>query len=369
VVPTTNTFLSLVAGQLPDWDWNFHTIIDAFSGGVYNPYWGTFGAMIFHGGGHVSTYDNSVLMLDFNDLTFKRLSNASPQSTFTHTDPDPLFDQVRGAYADGQVGSGHSFDMLAIMPPADGGAAAGSLLKVSGQGVHFLMKRSNNWAWRFDITPTMTVTRGSWMQATDNAPSDYMSPGACSAYDPTRKRVWWISTLSWQPPFIRYLDIDAHSQVTVRFISGARLAPPADPDSMSMRYHAALDIVILTCTAFGNVAIAYLQCSRPEAGWFWPTLSAQIPAHVGRSHPFDYVPEIDRYVMLAPADDRAVYEIAIPPNPTSIWSVTRRTFTGLTTIPVAYVAGKRWSYAPAVKAFVWLARSNEQLYVYRPLGT
>jgi hypothetical protein len=233
------------------------------------------------------------------------------------------------------------------------------------------MNRSNNWAHRFDIRRNMIVpaNRGRWAGATDSAPTDYRSPGACSAYDPTRKRIWWISALYSQPPLIRYLDIDRRRQETVRFVSYSRVAPHGDSDSITLRYHAALDIVILSCTAFDIFTMAYLHCSRPEEGWIRPTLSAQIPSSGGRSYPFDYVPEIDRYVMLAPADQAAVYEIQVPADPTNLWNVTRRPFRGLTNIPFQRVAGKRWSYAPAVKAFVWLARAEEPLYVYRPHGT
>jgi hypothetical protein len=366
IVPTTNTFLSLRAGQLPDWEFNFYTIIDRFSSGVFNPHWGPLGALLFHGGGHASTYDNSVLALDFNDLTFKRLSNASPPTTFTHAQDDPLFDQVHAEYADGQPGSGHSFDTLAILPPGDGGGPAGSLIRTTSHAVHFVISRSTLWAHRFDLDTAMS--RGTWTRWSVNGPTTYRSPGACSAYDPKRKRFWWIANLSSLPPFIRYLDVASREQREIRFASGASFAPPAQPNSMTMRYDPVRDLLVLTVTSQGNLRIAYLRCDAPEAGWFEPRLSAQIPSLSGWTHPLDYVPEIDRFVMLAPADDRAVYEIEVPGNPSLIWPVTRRVFSGLSTIPVKYVAGKLWSYSPAVKAFVWLAGSTEQLYAYTPAG-
>ena len=362
--------MSLRAGQTLH-DWLFFKIVDSFSGGVYTPYWGTYGAMIFTGGGHASTYDNSVLMLDYDDLTFKRLSNASPPSTYNDTDPDPLFDPLQGEYADGQRASGHSFDMLSILPPDQGGAEAGSMFAVSGMGVHSRMNRGNNWAHHFDIRREMIepAKRGKWADATTTAPTDYRYPGACSAYDPARKRIWWISALYSQPPLIRYLDIDARKQETVRFTSPPQVAPHANSDSMTLRYHAALDIVILSCTAFGIFTMAYLHCSRPQDGWVRPMLSMQIPSKAGLSYPFDYVPELGRYVMLAPGDPLAVYEIEVPSDPTMLWNITRQPFKGLPTIPIQRVAGKRWSYAPAVKAFLWLARAQEPLYAYRPNGT
>lgn len=370
-MPTTNDFLSLREGQLPEWEYKFYTIVDSFSGGVYDPYWGTYGAMVLHGGGHASTYDNSVLMLDFDDLTFKRLSDASPSTAFMNTNPDPLFDTMTGEFADGQPGAGHTFDILAILPPGDGGAEAGSLLRVSGQGVHYQMSRSNNWAHRFDITRDMAQgRRGKWVHATTTAPEQYKAPGACTAYDPTRRRVWWISNLSNQPPLIRYLDVAAREQHTVDFASGTQVAPQSHSDAMTLRYHAALDVVILSCsTIHGEFALAWLHCSRPEAGWFRATLSMQVPTGFGQSHPFDYVPEIERYVMLSPGDGEAVYEIAVPADPAAPWSVVRRPLRGVQTIPRKRVTGKRWSYAPAAKAFVWLATHDAPLHVYRPFGT
>jgi hypothetical protein len=368
-LPTNNTFSTLNTGALPDWDYNFGTIIDRFSGGVYNPYWGAYGGMVFHGGGHASTYDNSVLILDYNDLTFKRLSDASPQSTFTDAHDDPLFNHATCEFGDGQPGGGHSFDLLAIIPPEDGGAPAGTLVRPTSHGVHVRISCSTGWAHRFDMDPN--VARGRWERASTNAGvPGFLNPGATSAYDPVRKRIWWSASLSQLPWMIRYFDVAAREQrhIEYAFAQGAERAPPANPDSMTMRYDPVRDLLILTVTWQGNLRIAYLRCSAPQAGWFTPTLSSQIPSLSTWSHPFDYVPEIDRFIMLAPADNGAVYEIAVPTDPTQTWTVTRRPFTGLATVPVSYVTGKRWSYSPAVKAFVWLPRSDASVYVYRPVG-
>jgi hypothetical protein len=56
-----------------------------------------------------------------------------------------------------------------------------------------------------------------------------------------------------------------------------------------------------------------------------------------------------------------------PSAPAETWTVTRRAFGGDQIIPVAYVAGKRWSYAPAAGAFLWLAKSAKRLVAYRPV--
>ena len=71
--------------------------------------------MVFHGGGHSATYDNSVVILDFDDLTFKRLSN--PSTAWTDTNPDPLFNTTYCEYGDGQPGSAHTYDALGSSAP------------------------------------------------------------------------------------------------------------------------------------------------------------------------------------------------------------------------------------------------------------
>lgn len=365
-VSTANSFMSLAAGSLPGAQDRFGTIVDDFSGGVYNPHWGPLGGMLLHGGGHASTYDNSVVILDYNDLTFKRLSTSSPASTFNRGHADPLFRRDTCEYGDGQPGAGHTYDTLAVLPPADGGAAAGSLIRVSSHAVHVAISCNTAWAHRFDLAPSMS--NGSWTRWSVNAPTRYRSPGACSAYDSKRRRFWWIASLSSLPPLIRYLDVASREQRDVAFGRGARPAPAAQPDSMTMRYDPVRDLLVLSVTWQGALRLACLRCDAPEQGWMEPALSSAIPARGGWSHPFDVVPEIDRLVMLAPADPMAVYEIAVGAEPYARWTVTRRPVEQ-GPLPVAYVAGKRWSYAPAVKSFVWLARSNGPVVAYRPYGT
>ena len=370
-VVTANTFLSQ-NGKLAGWEYAFGKIIDDYSGGVFNPYWGTLGAMVFHGGGHAATFDNSVVILDLNDLTFKRLSNPTPSAnganwistTGLAQKVDPAFNPSYCEYGDGQPGAGHTYDSLAILPPADGGAPCGSLIRVSSYAVHVNMSSCTGWAHRFDFQST-AMRNGKWVRWSVNGPSSYLFPGACSAYDSRRKRFWWIAGLSSLPPMIRYLDIATQRQLDARYVRTARLAPAANPDSMTMRYDPERDILVLTCTVGGKLVLAFLRCASPELGWTMPPLSASIPTRFGASHPFDYVPDADRFVLLTGADKSALYDIVAPQDLASTWTVTRQPLVGVS-IPTAYVSGKRWSYAPAVKAFVWMASSSSGVIAYRP---
>lgn len=372
-VATANTFLSQ-NGKLAGWEHAFGKIVDDYSGGVFNPYWGPLGAMVFHGGGHSATFDNSVVVLDFNDLTFKRLSNPTPSNNGANwistsglsQNIDPAFNPTYCEYGDGQPGSAHTYDMLSILPPADGGAPCGSLIRVASFAVHVNMSRDTGWAHRFDFqSPAMRG--GKWVRWSVNGTVSNLYPGACSAYDSRRKRFWWVAGLSSAPSTIHYLDVSTQQQLEVRYSGAARLAPAASPDSAALRYDPVRDILVMTCTVGGELVLAFLRCASPELGWVAPALSASIPVASGASHPFDFVPEANKFVLLTGADKSAVYDIAPQHDPTLAWNVTRRALVGML-IPTTYVAGKRWSYAPALQSFVWMAGSSSAVVAYRPFG-
>jgi len=63
-----------------------------------------------------------------------------------------------------------------------------------------------------------------------------------------------------------------------------------------------------------------------------------------------------------------VYEMTVPINLLDPWTVNYRPFTGVTSVPAAYVAGKRWSYCPSLGAIVWQPSARSHTYVYRPAG-
>ncbi len=369
-VTTGNSFLSQ-NGNLPGWERAFGRIVDDYSGGVFNPYWGPLGAMVFHGGGHAATFDNSVVILDLNDLMFKRLSNPTPSNggknwiaTTAASPVDPAYDALHGEYGDGQPGSAHTYDTLAILPPADGGATCGSLIRVASFAVHVNLSANTGWAHRFDF-PSTSMHDGQWSRWSVNGPTNYLFPGSCSAYDTTRKRIWWISGLSSAPRLIRYLDVATRRQTDIGFVSPFRLAPLADPDSVTMRYEPQRDILVLTCTVNRKMVLAFLRCAQAEAGWTIPPLSLTVPANTGASHGFDYVPEAGKFVLLTEADNLATYDITPPATLTSTWTVLRRP-SASGAIPTAYVSGKRWSYVPALQSFLWIASSTAPVLVYRP---
>lgn len=364
-----NTFLSQ-NGNLAGWEYAFGKMVDDYSGGVFNPYWGRYGAMVFHGGGHAATFDNSVVVLDLNDLTFKRLSHPTPSRHGTYwattAGEDPAFDRLHGEYGDGQPGAVHTYDTLALLPPEDGGAPCGSLIRVASFAAHVNLSANAGWAHRFDFGST-EMHNGRWSRWSVNGPTTYLSPGACSAYDALRKRIWWVSALSSLPPLIRYLDVVTRQQRDIAFSRIDDVAPAAHPDSATLRYDRQRDMLVLTCTVAGEMALAYLRCDQPERGWSRAALSLRVPVVPDSAVGFDWDPGAQRYVLLTPADLAAVYELALPAGGLAgaVWPVLRRPVVGAA-FAGAKVVGKRWSYAPALGAYVWMAHSRSAVAVYRP---
>ena len=379
VLPTRNTFLSQNP-RLAGWQDAFGKVIDDYSGGVFNPYWGALGAMVFHGGGHAATFDNSVVLLDLNDLTFKRVSNPTPPNngkfwadTTGRANPvDPALDPLRCEYGDGQPGAAHTYDTLAILPPEAGGAACGSLVRVASFAVHVNASCNTGWAHRFDFTDT-AMRDGTWVRASTNGPTSYLLPGACSAFDARRQRIWWLSGLTSAPPFIRYLDVATGRQHDLVYAAGAPLAPAADFDSATLRYDALHDRLVLTGTRSGALVLATLRCSAAAQGWrvaAQSAMSARVPVVDNSAVGFDQMRPGGPWLLLSPADRNAVYAVHIPDDPDApgaVWMVNRQPVDG-SGLALARVVGKRWSYCAAVGCFVWLASSTSAVVAYRPVG-
>lgn len=94
----TNTFASQV---VPYYDAFYSAkIVNDYSTSVFNPYYGEYGSLVFYGGGHAATNDNSVigLILGKDALTFKRFTN-----------PTPLFGNTSASAGANSVDNGSSY--------------------------------------------------------------------------------------------------------------------------------------------------------------------------------------------------------------------------------------------------------------------
>jgi hypothetical protein len=157
-----------------------------FFGRRFQPVLGSVWSIDPSRGGHSATYDNSVLTLDFNDLTFKRLSmrvhrplHMTCMTTRCSTMCTPSTPMASRAPVTATTRWRFCRPMMGVQPrgfvsyaPPVTRCIAGFRAALLGASIR---------------SEYRTCPRGSWIRWSANGPTTYRSPGACSAYDPKRK--------------------------------------------------------------------------------------------------------------------------------------------------------------------------------------
>lgn len=364
-------------GSGPEWN----KVIDDYSGGVYNPHWGALGALMFHGGGHAATNDNSVAVLDFNDLRFKRVADPSLDLTGIKPADGPLYpgyDRTYGEYvSDRKPGAAHTYDALAVVPPAVAGAPFGGLVRPFATAIHVNLSSGSSWAHLLalhsrDVAAAEGRARNQWTRWSNNAGQSFGGAGGCSAYDPVRKRIWWTGVPSQQPGRINYLDCVSRQQMSVRYAGMNAVFHVSLP---IMRYLPGADVLLSMGPRpdRSTVNAYFLRPDSPAAGWFSVVFDKPPPVGLGAT-PWAYVPQLRRVVLFTRADPEAVYEISVPTDPTDTWPVTRRLFQPAATLESsASIVGKRFDWSAALGCIIYKplasAPSLSQFYAYRPYDT
>jgi hypothetical protein len=189
-----------------------------------------------------------------------------------------------------------------------------------------------------------------------------LTPGGCCAYDTKRRRIWYTNAAS--PMHIRYIDVATRTRKQTLIASPAA---ESGPDAMTMRYDAQTDTLIVSAVREDGVTrLMWFDCAAPAEGWHVARTSNPLPSpRYPAAMPFDYVPDLKKYVLMATADKNGVYDFSVPAK-SAVWPVERRPFANGAEISFAYVSGKRWSYVPKAKAFLWLPKAKGPLYAYRP---
>lgn len=364
-------------GSGPEWN----KVIDDFSGGVYNPHWGPLGALILHGGGHSATNDNSVALIDFNDLRFKRIADPSLGATGLRPADGPTFpgyDREFGEYVvDRKPGSAHTYDALAVIPPELAGAPFGGLVRPFSTAVHATLSQQSFWAHMLamqtrDVASAEDRARNTWSRWSVNVGHNYGGAGGSCAYDSRRKRIWWTGVPSSRPQRISYLDCVTREQLSVRHNGGNAMHDVSFP---VMRYLAAPDLLVSIGPRPDRTVIDafYMRAGAPTEGWYPITFDPPLPASPVAT-PWDYVPELNRLVLFSRGDPTAMYEVIVPADPAAPWTTVRRPFDPPTSLSESVsVVGKRFSWAPALRCIVYKPRATvpslSQFVVYRPHGT
>ena len=152
----------------------FRGIMDAWSSAVFCPTLGTYGSLLFYGGGHTDYWGNGVLRFDIGPRIWSMLTQPSEAGSFSGT-------LANGAYIDGTPSPPHTYQYEQYDP------ISRSLVTIKAID-HVGASQSepiSTWAlpWMFS-TQTLTWRRGP-LNSNTSSPSDGLM-----CYDSTRLGFW-----------------------------------------------------------------------------------------------------------------------------------------------------------------------------------
>lgn len=355
-----NTFQSVNPGRSGANGWSFNSsgvsiggdsyifagTIDAFSGGVFNPWLGAKGSIIFCGGGHSVSNGCWVIVFDIATLTYWMAVGGS-------TNCYPV-NATNGEYADGSPVAVHSYDLLTIIGPESGYPLGALVLPFINGGT----VEANVSCCAAHIVDFSHLENG-WDRFAENNAGIQADSASCAAYDPDLNRVWWIragNNLSTLP----FLDLSARAQSAVAITNKI---PATYTNSLSLRYNRERKLLIHPNGSLDGATrrIYYLDTLSAGTGFRQATLSAAFPApSAGLGFSFDQVPDGS---YLCNVQGR-IFRLVVPTVLTDAWDVTEITYTG-TALNTSSIHGKRWSYVPAIESFVWKSSSSAAHQIYR----
>ncbi len=390
-----NTFRSTVAPYFNDWISTF--TVNAYSGSVVNPYFGAYGAIVFEGGGHADSNDNSVhvLELNANGAAFRRVTDPTPlfgsgtdeatryANSRNSTEVVPLTDFIWEEYTvDGQPVARHSYGAQDVIGPEHGGAAHGTFMRVltgagavhgaaNGEVAHMVRFTSTTGALKWERAATAPGLSGP--PGTQGIAARLGGPN-WTAHVPHQSRIYieCNGQGTSQPP--RWFDL-----LTRQYVLGTGLRRTNDsdlPDGGIMFYVEWRRILIHADAQAGKLRLRYMNVDVDQPSWvdLPRTLSQSVPVD-GRWSAACWCPDNGRIIVGNLRDDNAaVYEIEIPSNVDNVWTATRVPLPAGQSIRSApSTTYKKWSYNPYVRSIVYMpyaAQSgDDEVYVYRPRGT
>lgn len=396
----TNNYRSVVA----DYYDTFYSIksVNDYSGAFKNPYWGSFGATIFWGGGHAGTNHNGVTVLEYeaSTLTFKRVCDPTPWFG-TGTDATTQGNNGGGtptnhllnltymeALADGKPGSPHSYATGDVIPPASGGGAFGTFLQVMSSAVNRQNDAGAQAAHQLVFSTLEATTSRSarlarnWQRVTNLtgpwALSSLASPGL-TAFVPAHNRVYLQANSSYAN--VRWFDRAINNWATGTGTTfGYDLADGFDSGIM---FHVPeRDLLICAYPVGGNLRVQWMNVA---AGVTQPTLggTATLSAAIATGAPWSagtWCKHSNRLIV-GVTGANGVYEIAIPATLTDPWPVEFAAFEGPgagSTLPLEAPGSggntyKKFEYDEKVRSIVFMRTAlnsgNDTVHVYRPRGT
>lgn len=369
-------------------------IVNDYSTSVVNPHYGDYGALLFHGGGHAGTNDNTVygLQLTANGGTFVRWTNPSPHYGSAPANAFANSSQSDGNLADatwaenvidGQPASIHSYGVGDVLAPADGGAAMGTFVRAAGFAVNVAGFKSTRAAHQLPFpglrnaaaaSPAVWARRGNAPSPfANNTVSEY-SPG-WTCHVPSQGRIYVVNANTVQNP--QWLDLATNNYVVG---TGAALNMTLDGDgangiNQGVLFHVPERNLLVFMGRTSNVLrVQTLDTTQAQPAWALAGAISPAPTVPANWCCACWCPDNSRIIVGQITADDAVYEITIPAVLSNAWAAVRKPFGAGQSIPWASTLGaKRWSYNPRVKAIVYVPGAfnsgQDVAYVYRPEGT
>lgn len=375
-----------------------------YSTSVVNPYFGTHGMVVFFGGGHSGTNDNTLTGLEMGEVcTFRNLVPGTPyegtgtdSTTRDENGNGNQNDQLDFATAvnltDNKPASPHSYGALDVIGPEDGGAAHGTLSLVIIPAANRTNDGGSASSWKVDFADTVSTSYAWVRRGTDfiqlmnelGAPSggaSWAAP-AWTQFVPAHNRTYMENNGAHSP---RWFD-HATNLYNVSSAATQRPRSPDNPNSSIMFAVPERGLLVFAERSAGVVRLLYrnVAAGAEASGWNATpaTLSASIPVPSAWSA-CCWCSDNERIIVgMQTAADPAyqasfttssVIEIEIPATLTDTWMVTEAAFTGTLSWVNEANVWKKWSYNPRVRGISFLqfasVSSPDVVQHYRPRGT
>ena len=394
----TNSFVSRCA---PYFDPFYSAkICNDYSGSFLNPHFGSHGAILFFGGGHAGTNDNSLmaLVLGPDACSFRRMIDPTPifGSDASAATRNANSTKISTAFAtllyaeytvDGKPVAPHSYGSGDVIGPNEGGAAYGTFIRVVTDAGGVGGSIGGEVAHKVDLGSLSGDAEGGsatpyrWQRIGNNpgalgaAAASRISGPQWSAFVPAQNRIDYEtrSATAQIPP--RWFDRATSSYV---YGTGKPRANDSDgPDNGTMFHVPSRNLLIFMDRQSGTVRIAYMDVSAAQPNWVGGSAALSQPLAVSTGWACAcWCADNDRIIVGGVSDDSAaVYEIEIPAVLLSTWAVSRAPFGQGQTIQFAdSCTYKKWSYNPKVRAIVYMPLAdangaNDTVFVYRPRNT
>jgi hypothetical protein len=386
MVPMRNRLDDVVLVH-PYWSGDSAAQFCSYSGGVFNRYYGRWGAMAFHGQGHGAGQDNSVLIAKFDerggefarvggptqiDPTLRiikrelELGRALTDDERAHEGRMMYEDAIQfGGFPDNisnprevgpqEPGSAHTYDCLCILSPEECGDPMGALIRPVAGAIGAGVSRETGWSHAFYFTSR------KWERWSTNYASAW-SPGGSCLHDKVRGRIWPINEQAAR----MMLDTKTRTWTNFNEPNGTL---KSYVDMVQSQHHVLRDIGVITTNDQGELKSRFFWFPAggdgkarnlatfstgdlPKANWGGGTLVD--------------IPELGKMIFWSRYDPQRYFEIEVPADPMQPWSWVARSITGVNMAAVRCneAVYKRFDYAPQLKSLIWVPGRNVNDFMF-----